>query len=123
MNTAARRPHEAWDRLVREAASWPATEAATSYGAPALKVNGRLFARIRAEADDMLVFASTPEERSAWIASGEPGLFTEPHYARYGHILADPTVTAPATLDELLDRAWNLTANRTTREVREGAAS
>lgn len=121
MSTAARRhaPHEVWDNLVRTATSWPSTKDTISYGAPSLKVNGRLFARIRGEADDMLVFASTPEERRAWLESGQHGLFTEAHYERFGHILADPSVTDPGVLDELLDRAWELTANRSTRAARE----
>lgn len=109
---------ETWNRLVGLATSWPATAAATSYGAPSLKVDGRMFARIRAEADDVLVFVSTPEERRAWLESEEPGLFTEPHYERYGHILADPSATDAAILDDLLDRAWELTAREKTRVAR-----
>ncbi|MGB4779718.1 MmcQ/YjbR family DNA-binding protein [Microbacterium sp.] len=110
---------ETWNRLVGLATSWPATAATTSYGAPSLKVDGRMFARIRAEADDMFVFVSTPEERRAWLESGEPGLFAEPHYERFGHILADPSATDAAILNDLLDRAWELTAREKTRAARD----
>ncbi|WP_150461100.1 hypothetical protein [Nesterenkonia ebinurensis] len=37
----------------------------------------------------MLVFAGIQEERHAWLAIGESGLRSEPHYERYRHILAD----------------------------------
>lgn len=112
-------PDELWGRLSTLATSWPSTTATTSYGAPSLKVNGRLFARIRGEVDDAFVFACTPEERHARLDSAEPGLFTEPHYEKYGHILADATRTDPVILEDLLDLAWALTANERTRRKRD----
>ena len=107
-----------WDSLVRTATTWPATRLTRSYHTPSLSVGSRRFARLRTEADFAVVLVSTPPERRAWIESGEPGLFAEPHYEASGHLLADPARVRPEVLEDLLDAAWAMSATDAMRQRR-----
>ena len=59
----------------------------TSYRTPALKVRGKGFARLRTEAEGLLVLLCRLEEKEALLASGDPAFTTTAHYDGYG---ADP---------------------------------
>ena len=104
-----------WDDVVRIAAGLPEVEESTSYGTPALKVRRKLFARLRE--DGSVVLMCPTEEKEALLASGDPALFTTPHYDGHGSILVDLDTVAPDQLAELVQDAWRHRAPARLRAV------
>lgn len=100
----------AWSDVVAIAGQLPETEESTSYGTPALKVRGRLFARLRTEAEGAAVLMCGLDEKQALLASGGEAFFTTAHYDGYGAILVDLERVALEELEELVTEAWRLKA-------------
>lgn len=99
-----------WDDVVRIGSALPEVEESTWYRTPSLKVRGKGFARLRAEAEGGLMLKCPPEEKEALLASGDPAFFTTPHYDGYGAILVDLDRVDPGQLAELLEEAWRRAA-------------
>ena len=95
-----------WDDVVRIGCALPEVEESTSYRTPALKVRSRSFARLRTEADDLLVLMCSLEEKEALLASGDPAFTTTAHYDGYGAILVDLDRVEEGQLAELIEEAW-----------------
>lgn len=96
-----------WDDVVAIACALPEVEQVTSYhGSPALKVKGKGFARLRAEAEGGLVLMRQIDEKEALLASGDPAFYTTPHYDGYGAILVDLEAVSRQQLTELIEDAW-----------------
>jgi hypothetical protein len=97
----------------------PETTSTPSYGgAPALRVNKRMFARLRGEmADDLddltgepygevlMVGVADLGEKDALLAEGD-AFFTVPHYDGYPAVLVRLALADEAELRELLVEAW-----------------
>ena len=84
----------------------PAVEESTSYGTPALKVGGKVFVRLRSEAEGGLVLFCDLTEKEALLQSGDPAFFTTPHYDGYGAILVDLAAVDRALLAEMIEESW-----------------
>ena len=98
----------------------PETTSSPSYGgAPALRVNKVLVARLRGEmADDvdertgapygevLMVKVADLGEKDALLASDPATYFTVPHYDGYPAVLVRLAVADPGELRELLTEAW-----------------
>jgi hypothetical protein len=95
-----------WKYVVRIGAKLPGVEESTSYGTPALKAGGKLFTRLRAEADGGLVLFCEPDEKEALLASGDPVFFTTPHYDGHPTILVDLRRIDRTLLAEMLEESW-----------------
>lgn len=95
-----------WDDVVAIATALPEVEVSTSYGTPALKVKGKLFARLRDEAEGGVMLRCAAEEKEALLASGDPAFFTTPHYDNYASILVDLARVDGDQLRELVEEAW-----------------
>lgn len=79
----------------------------TSYGTPAFKVAGKLFARLR-EDGESLVVGTTFEERED-IMTGDPETYyITDHYLKYPWVLVRLSRVHPDALRDLLKRAWRL---------------
>lgn len=87
------------------AAELPGVEETTSYGTPALKVKGKLFARLR-EDGETLVLRTTPEDRDFLLQKWPKVFFLTDHYRDYPWILVRLTAIRRAHLAELLEDAW-----------------
>jgi hypothetical protein len=79
----------AWSDVVQIAVQLPGVEEATWYRTAGLKVAGKGFARLRAEADGALVLMCELPEKAALLQSGDPAFYTRPHYDGYGAILVN----------------------------------
>jgi hypothetical protein len=79
----------------------------TSYGTPALKVNGKLIARLR-EDGDSLVVGTTFEEREEMMAADPDTYYITDHYLKYPWVLVRLSRAHPDALRDLLRRAWRL---------------
>ncbi|MDT7710225.1 MAG: hypothetical protein QOG20_5832 [Pseudonocardiales bacterium] len=106
-----------WDDVVTIAGGLPEVELSTSYGTPALKVRRKLFARLRE--DGSVVLMCPLEEKEALLASGNPALFTTPHYDGYGSVLVDLDRVDPVQLTELVQDAWRPRAPARLRAAHE----
>lgn len=107
-----------WDDVVALGRALPDVEESTWYRTPSLKVRGRGFARLRTEAEGLLVLMCSPEEKEALLASGDPAFSTTPHYDGYGAILVDLERVDAGQLAELVEEAWRLKAPARLRRSR-----
>lgn len=99
-----------WEQVVALAGELPAVEESTSYNTPALKVAGKLMARLRSEAEGALVVMCSLDEKAALLASGDDAYFTTPHYDGHGSILVDLERVDEQQLRELVEEAWRIKA-------------
>ena len=89
----------------------PGVSEGTSYRTPALKVKGKLFARLK-EDGQTLVLRMDFVNRDL-LLHDEPNLFfLTDHYVGYPWILLRLTRVTPKRLRELLEDAWRLAAPR-----------
>lgn len=98
----------------------PETSSTPSYGgAPALRVNKKMFARLRGEmaehlddltgepyGDVLMVGVADLGEKEALLASDPRAYFTIPHYDGYPAVLVRLALADPGELRELLMDAW-----------------
>ena len=95
---------------VRELAlDLPAVEEGTSYGTPALKVRGKLMARLK-EDGQTLVLRTTLADRARLLAAAPDLFYLTDHYVNYPWILIRLPQIDRAFLRELLAEAWRLAA-------------
>ena len=95
-----------WDDVVGIAGGLPGVSESTWYRTPALKVRDKGFARLRTEAEGLLVLMCRLDEKEALLASGDTAFSTTPHYDGYGAILVDLDRIDRERLVELLQDAW-----------------
>ncbi|HXE64875.1 MAG TPA: MmcQ/YjbR family DNA-binding protein [Bryobacteraceae bacterium] len=88
-------------------------EESTSYGTPAIKIRGKLIARLR-EDGDSLVVGTTFEERADMMAADPETYYITDHYLNAPWILVRLSKVHPDALRDLLGRALKL-AQQTAR--------
>jgi hypothetical protein len=84
----------------------------TSYGTPALKVGGKLFAR-QHQSMDCVVLRCDLLDREILMQSAPDAFFITDHYRDYPWILLRVGVVEKRVLPELIERAWRLVASKT----------
>ncbi len=89
------------------ASSHGKVERSTSYGTPAIKVGGKLVARLK-EDGDSLVVGTTFEERAEMMAAEPDTYYITDHYLNYPWILVRLSRVHPDALRDLLGRALRL---------------
>ena len=95
---------------VREFAhSLPGVKDSTSYGTRALKVGGKLFARLHQNLD-CLVLRADLLDREILMQSAPEVFFITDHYRNYPWILVRLAALEKRTLPDLIARAWRLVA-------------
>ncbi len=99
-----------WEEVVALATAFPGVEESTSYGTAALKVRGKLMARLRTDPDALVLRVADMGEREA-LLQGEPAaFFTTPHYDGYPMVLVRLDAVDPGQLAELVEDAWRARA-------------
>ena len=110
---AQRKPQAArgvsYDDARELALDLPAVEVGTSYGTPALKVRGKLLARLK-EDGQTLVLRTTLADRTRLLAADPEVFYLTDHYTNYSMILIRLPQIDRAFLAELLAEAWRLAA-------------
>jgi hypothetical protein len=98
-----------FDAIRKIALALDGAEEGTSYGTPAFKVNGALFARLR---DDIgaLVVRMSVEDRQELMAADPQTYFITDHYLNYPWILVNLARVRPDAMRDLLGGAWRLAA-------------
>jgi hypothetical protein len=88
---------------------FPGVEDSTSYGTPALKVRGKLLARLH-QSGECLVLRSHLIDREILIQSDPRVFFVADHYRDYPWVLVRFSTVDAGALRDLIERAWLLVA-------------
>jgi hypothetical protein len=94
------------------AQAFPGIEDSTSYGTPAIKVRGKLLARLH-QSGDCFVLRTDLLDREILLQSDTSVFFITDHYRDYPWILVRFSAVDPSVLPDLIERAWRLVAPRT----------
>jgi len=104
----------------------PGVEESTMYGAPALKVRGKLLACLashKSAEPGSLVVRIDFEDRDALIADDPRVYYVKPHYQDYPSVLVRLALIDRDALRDLLQSAWRtVTASSTKRRPRANGA-
>ena len=101
-----------WDTVRQIASSLPEAQESTTYGQPAFKVGGKLFAWISPDrhADSALALRIDLDEKPLAIAA-EPDVFFETaHYDGHPILLVRLELVGEAELEERIEESWLLRA-------------
>ncbi|WP_343712769.1 MmcQ/YjbR family DNA-binding protein [Inquilinus sp.] len=95
-----------FDDVCAIAMTWPGVERGTSYGTPALKVKGKMLARLREDGETLVMPGVGPDEREMLIEA-EPEVFhVTPHYRDWPTVLMRLPKADPRAVEALLLRRW-----------------
>jgi hypothetical protein len=95
-----------YDDVCAIALAWPGVERGTSYGTPALKVNGKLLTRLREDGETLVVLGVGLDEREMLIEA-EPEVFHfTAHYRDWPIVLMRLPKSDPRAVEALLLRRW-----------------
>ncbi|MEO8636668.1 MAG: MmcQ/YjbR family DNA-binding protein [Gemmatimonadales bacterium] len=107
--TAAGQKPSGFSRVVLAGGRLPGVETGMSYGTPALRVKGKLFARVW-EDGETLVLKVDFDSRDAMLKA-QPGIFfVTDHYRGYPAVLARLSMVKNPQLRILLEDSWRFTA-------------
>ena len=98
-----------YEELERLAFALPEVEASTSYGTPALKVRGKLMARLREDGETVVLRASW-EERERLMTLYPETFFLTDHYRAHPWVLMRLAAAQRAFVPTWLEQAWRLAA-------------
>lgn len=101
-----------FDDFCKIAHALPGVVDGTSYGTPALKVGGKLIARLH-QSMDCLVLRSDFLDREILLQSAPDAFFITDHYRDYPWILVRLNRVEQSALPDLIERAWRLVASKT----------
>jgi hypothetical protein len=103
---------KSFDDIREVAHALPGVVDGTSYGTPALKVGGKLIARLH-QSLECVVLRSDLLDREILMQSAPDAFFITDHYRDYPWILLRLGVVERRVLPELIERAWRLVASKT----------
>jgi hypothetical protein len=99
-----------WSAILELASALPEIEESTSYGTPALKVRGKLIARLWEDGETLVLRVGS--EREALMLAEPEKFFTTAHYENYPWVLVRLARVGADELRALLTEAWHLRAPR-----------
>ena len=108
----AKRPAVTFAQVRLAAQEFPGVEDSTSYGTPALKVRGKLLARLH-QSGECVVLRADLLDREILMQSDSEVFYITDHYRDYPWILVRLSAVDAAALPDLLERAWRLVAPKT----------
>jgi hypothetical protein len=101
-----------FDDIREVALALPGVDDGTSYGTPALKVGGKLIARLH-QSMDCVVLRCDLLDREILLQSAPDAFFITDHYRDHPWILVRLGVVEKSALPDLIERAWRLVASKT----------
>jgi hypothetical protein len=110
--SVTKRPAVTFEQVRLAAQAFPGVEDSTSYGTPALKVRGKLLARLH-QSGECLVLRADLLDREILMQSDPRVFFITDHYRDYPWILVRFSTVDPDALPDLIERAWRLVAPKT----------
>lgn len=109
---ASRRTPVTFDDVRAVAHTLPGVEDGTSYGTAALKVRGKLFARLHQDGQCFVLRAGVID-RQILMQIDPKAFFITDHYRGYPWVLVRLSTVQRNMLPELLERAWRMVAPKT----------
>ena len=91
------------------ALSLPGAEEGTSYGTPACKVNGKLFARLHQDGESLVVGVDF-EEREILMSAAPEKFYITDHYLKYTWMLVRLSAVRPDEIRDLVIQSWRRAA-------------
>jgi hypothetical protein len=104
-----KRPAVTFEQVRLAARAFPGVEDSTSYGTPALKVRGKLLARLH-QSGECLVLRANLLDREILMQSDSKVFHITDHYRDYPWVLVRFSAVDPRALPDLIERAWRLVA-------------
>ena len=103
-----------WETVREIAGALPGAEESTTYGQPAFKVGGKLFAWISPDthAKGALALRVDPEEKPLAIAADPDVFFETAHYEGHPILLIRLERADRAVLEERIEESWLLRARK-----------
>jgi hypothetical protein len=100
---------DSWDKAVAFALSLPGTELSTSYGKPAVKVNGRAFLFSSHEADTSFGISLDLDTIEMLKETDLDTFWQTPHYVGWTGVLVRYSSTDPERVRAMIERSrdWN----------------
>ena len=98
-----------FERLRELALALPGAEEGTSYGTPAFRVRGKLFARLHQDGEAVVVRIDF-DERRLRMESEPQTFFITDHYLRYPMMLVRLARVYDDDLEVLLEQSWRIVA-------------
>ena len=123
--SAPRTPKDYFTRVRRFGLQLADVEEATSWGAPALKVRGKMFACVptnKQAEPESVVFRLSFVERDLRLDAEPDHYYLKPHYVNYPCVLARVKRLSDGALKELLETSWRF-AQTTGRASKAGSPS
>lgn len=105
-------PAVTFEQVRTIALTFPGVEDGTSYGTPALKVRGKLLARMH-QSIDCLVLRADFLDRQILMQAAPSAFFITDHYRDYPWVLVRFSAVEARELPSLIERAWRLVASKT----------
>jgi hypothetical protein len=108
-----------FDTVRRIARTLPGVQEVTSYGVPALKVNGTMMACIainKAAEPNSLVVRIDSDQRDAMIEDAPETYYLKDHYASYSAVLVRLSHVTEAELRDLLNASWRFVTSKLKRK-------
>lgn len=103
----------AFTKALKLAMQLPGVEESRSYGTPAIKVKGKLMARLRSEAEGGLAIRCDFVDRHMLMQADPEVFYITDHYADYPMVLIDLTRVRWDAMPGLLEAAWRQVASKT----------
>jgi hypothetical protein len=98
-----------WETVRELAFALPGVEESTSYGTPAFKVRGKLFARLHQDGDCVVVKIDL-DERAMRMRADPQAFFITDHYLRHPLMLVRFSAVRRNDLRDLLVESWRQSA-------------
>ena len=99
----------------------PEVEISKSYGTPALKIRGKLLARLKEDGVTLVLRTDFVARQILTQADPDTFFFTD-HYRDYPLVLVRLAKLPPSALPDLLERAWRQVAPQKLIDQLDGAA-
>jgi hypothetical protein len=99
----------AFDTVREIAQTLPGAEESTSYGTPAFKVKGKLFARLHQDGESLVVGVDF-DEREEMMNAGPEKFYITDHYLNYPWMLVRMSKVRADELRDLLIGSWRRVA-------------
>jgi hypothetical protein len=96
-----------WTTVRHLALALPGVEESTSYRTPAMKICGKLIARLTSDAETIVVPMSLGE-RAVRMEADPNVFFVTDHYVPYPYVLVRLAAVTRTDLRELLQDAWRM---------------
>ena len=98
-----------WETVRHLALALPEAQESSSYGTPAFRVRGKLFARLH-QSGDSVVVKIDPAERAMRMRADPKAFYITDHYINYPCMLVKFSAVRREDLRELLEESWRRSA-------------